>query len=47
MHLVDIYKEDVITWENICDCHPPKFPIHIKKRLKEKTLEMLKCGFVE
>lgn len=30
MHLVDIYKE-VITWENICDCHSLKFPMHIEK----------------
>lgn len=30
MHLVDIYKEDAITWENICDCHPHMLPIHMK-----------------
>lgn len=45
MHLVDIYKEDIITWENICDCHPQKLPIHMKK-LKGKPSKMLKTRSV-
>lgn len=31
MHLVDIYKEDAITWENICDGHPHMLPTYERK----------------
>lgn len=44
MHLVDIYKEDVITWETICDCHSHKLPIHVKK-IERKTTKNVKGQF--
>ena len=43
---MDIYKEDVITWENICSCRPSKFPIYVKKYIEiknTKNVEMWLC----